>query len=311
MKLEEKLEELRRLRDTVNDEALDPILRKSLKDRSNLVVAQAAKTAGSRGRAALVPDLLAAFDRLFENPVKTDAKCWGKTAIVKALTQLEHSESAPFLRAARHIQMEPVMGGQEDFATHLRANAALALVACTDANRSEILRCLVEALADPADTVRIESVRALEQMNGDESCLLLRLKAHTGDPRPAVLGQVFDSLLHLEGERAVSFVAGFMLRYDDEVRDEASLALGSSRLPGAVKTLIEAWKQSDKGEFGSVLLRALSASRDDAALDFLLDLVQNGSTRDHASAMDALQLHKDSPEILERVERAYKLRDQE
>lgn len=304
MKFEDHLEQLRRLRHAEPGEAVDGALRKALKDRSNLIVAEAAKIAASHRRSVLIPDLLTAFDRLFENPAKTDPKCWGKTAVVKSLASLEYSESPPFLRGSQHVQMEPSMGGAEDSATNLRANAILALAACTDVTRSEILRHLVDALADESDTVRVEAVRALEQMNGEEACLVLRSKAHAGDDRPLVLGQVFDSLLQLEGERAVPFVALFLEASMDEVCDEAALSLGASRLPSAVKVLMKAWESSRIGEFGTVLLRALGSSRDETALAFLLKLVAEGSSRDSASALDALQLHKDSPEIQGRIEEA-------
>jgi HEAT repeat protein len=304
MKLEDRIEQLRQMREAEPGAAVDAALRKALKDRSSLIVTEAAKVVGHLRRAVLLEDLLSAFDRLFENPVKTDPKCWGKTAIVKALTAMDYSESPPFLRGARHVQMEPVWGGQEDAAMHLRANSVLALVACTDLTRPEILRHLVDALADGLDTVRVEAVRALQQMNGEESCLALRMKAHAGDRRPVVLGQVFDSILQLEGDRAVPFVGGFMKSSNDETRDEAALALGGSRLPSAVKALIEVWDHSRLAEFGSVVLRALSSSRDETAFEFLLDLVKNGSKRDSAAAIDALQLHRDSPEIQERIDDA-------
>ena len=230
-KLEERLEQLKQWRTAAPDASLDATLAKALEDRSNLIAAEAAKIVANHHRSALIPNLLAAFDRLFEEPAKTDPKCWGKTAIVKALTALDYSESAPFVRGFRHVQMEPVYGGQEDSAIHLRANATLALVQCTDLTRPEILRHLVDALTDPADPVRIEAVRALEQMDGEESVLLLRLKAHSGDRRPGVIGQVFDSLLQLERERSVAFVSRFLESADAEVRDEAALSLGASRLP--------------------------------------------------------------------------------
>jgi HEAT repeat protein len=200
--------------------------------------------------------------------------------------------------------MEPVYGGQEDSAIHLRASAVLALVQCADLTRPEILRRLVDALADPADTVRIEAVRALEQMNGEESALVLRLKAHSGDKRAPVVGHVFDSLLALERERTVEFVARFLKAGNLEVRDEAALSLGASRLPSAVKILIEFWEDTRSREFGSVLLRALSSSREETALSFLLKLVKEGSDRESAAAVEALQLHRDSPEVRQRIEEA-------
>jgi HEAT repeat protein len=302
-KTEERIEELKRLR-SGPAEAADPLLRKALQDKSNLVVAEAAKQISELHRSILIPDLLDAFGRLFDDPVKSDPKCWGKTAIIKALTVFEYGESAPFLRAAAHIQMEPVYGGHEDSATYLRANAILALVQCTDVGRPEVLRYLVDALADPSDTVRIEAIRTLEQMNGDEAIVLLRLKAHLGDKRSSVIGQVFDSLLVLERHGAIDLIARFLKSPEEETRDEAALSLGASRLPSAVQRLIDAWKESRSREFSSVLLRALSSSRDEGALDFLMGLVREGLSRDATAAVEALALHADSAEIQARVESA-------
>jgi HEAT repeat protein len=302
-KTEEKIEDLKHLRKG-SAETVAPALKKALQDKSNLVVAEAAKIAGEEHHTALVPELLAAFARLFEDPVKSDPKCWGKTALLKALTVLGYSESAPFLRGSTHVQMEPVYGGQEDSAIHLRAGSVLALVQCTDLTRPEVLRHVVDALADTSDTVRMEAVRTLEQMNGEEGALLLRSKAHSGDRRSAVTGQVFDSLLGLEREKAVAFVSRFLESPSPEVRDEAALSLGASRLGPAVNVLIERWRTSRSREFSSVLLRALSSSREETALAFLLDLVREGTSRDSASALEALELHRDSPDIRLRVEEA-------
>ena len=288
---------MRRLRGTAPEDATAALLRKALRDRANLVVAESAKLVADLRLSSLLPDLLAAFDRLFQDPVKTDPKCWAKTAIVKALTELEHCESAPFLRGFEHIQMEPVWGGKEDSAVQLRANSILGLVQCADLTRSEVLRKLVDAMMDAADPVRLEAVRAIEQMNGDEAVLLLRMKARFGDQRPVVIGHVFDALLRLERGRGAEFVAEHLKSGAPEVRDEAALALGASRLPEAVKVLIETWNQPRDREFGSVLLRALSSSRQPSAIDFLIELVRSGISSDSALAVDALKIHDDSPEI--------------
>lgn len=303
-RLEERLEQLRKLKSATPDEAVTAALRKALGDRSNLIVAEAAKACGELHLSALIPDLLRSLERLFENPVKTDPKCWGKTAIVKALTQLEYPDSAPFVRGSRHVQMEPVWGGQEDAAIHLRAACVWGFVQCTNLRRTGILQHLVDAASDSADPVRLEAVRALEQMGGDEAMLLLRLKARLGDARPVVIGQVFDSLLRLEMERAVGFVAEHLNSSNDEIRIEAALALGGSRLPPAIRVLIETWNAARIGEFRAVLLRALSSSREESALEFLLNLVRQGFDREAAAALDALQLHETSPEIQGRIEAA-------
>jgi HEAT repeat protein len=296
--VEAELVKLKPLEDAPLEEVAAP-LRKALTDRVNVMVAKAAKIAAARQVRELIPDLLRAFDRLLEKAAERDPQCWGKNAIAKALVELDYRESAPFIRAIRHIQMEPVWGGQEDTASNLRGICALALVACSDLAPEKTLRYLVDALADEKATVRVEAVRALAQMDG---ALVLRLKAHTGDREANVIGQVFDSLLQIEGAEALSFVAQFLRAPSDGVREEAALAMGASRLVGAVPLLREAW-ESLKEE---VLLRAISASRHDEAIEFLLDMVRNGRARDRAAALEALSIHKDSPEIWSRVEVAAK-----
>src|SRR5438552_4076092 len=81
------------------------LLRKALGDRVNLVVAKAAELAAELRPGDLTPDLLSAFDRLFENLPKSDPQCWGKNAIARALKDLDYGVAAPFLRGATHVQM--------------------------------------------------------------------------------------------------------------------------------------------------------------------------------------------------------------
>ena len=303
-KLEERIGHIRSLRSSSPTAGVDVILKKALADRSGLVVAEAARTTADLRLASLIADLLTAFDKLFLDPVKSDPKCWGKTAIVKALAQLDYSESAPFLRGARHVQMEPVYGGHEDSAINLRANSFLALVQCTDIRRVEILQHLVDAMSDRADPVRVEAVRAIHQLGGDEAVLLLRLKARLGDSEPMIIGHVFDAILGLERDRAVHFVAEYLKSADEEVRGEAALALGGSRLQAGLKVLMDAWQEARIGSFSGVLLRGISSSRLEEAIDFLLELVRSGAPRESAAALEALRIHEDSPEIQARIKHA-------
>jgi hypothetical protein len=300
-KLEEQLEGLKLLRSSRPDAAVVSFIRKSLRDRANLVVAEAAKTAAELRTVEVIPDLLAAYSRLFENPVKADPKCWGKTAIIRALTAMDFSDSPPFLRGSTHVQMEPVWGGQEDAAGPLRSTCILALPQCTDLRRSDVFRCLVDALADPLDPVRLEAVRTIEQMNGDEATLLLRFKARTGDRRSAVIGRVFDAILSLEEERGLAFVQEFLKSADVETRDEAALAIGGWRHPKAVEILMQTWQQTMDPTLRSTLLRAISSSREESGLEFLLSLVREGAGPHATSALEALDLHAESPEIQSRI----------
>lgn len=271
-------------------------LRIALANPSNVIVAKAATIAGDLALQPLVPDLRAAFHRLFENAAKTDPQCWGKNALAKALKDLGHSESNEFLRGLRHVQMEPVWGGEKDTAAVLRSTCALALVQCTDITRLDTLRHLVDVFTSPFATVRTDVARALEQLAGAEVGLLLRLKARIGDQDCAVTGQVLESLLRLEQDAAVPFVAEF-LHARGEVAEEAALALGSSRLPAAVEVLKQTWTESRMLIPEDVLLRAISSSRQDAAIEFLLEVVRSGREREAVAAIVALAFHRDSAEI--------------
>jgi hypothetical protein len=308
-KVEEQLDSLTRLRDAPPEEAL-PALRKALVDRVNLVVAKAARIAAERQFQALVPDLLQAFFGLFENPVRRDPQCWGKSALAGALKDLGYAESAPYLRGLRHRQMEPVWGGEADTAENLRGTCLLALVACPDVERGEALRCFVDALTEQAHTIRIEGARALGQMAGEEGALVLRLKARLGDESAEVIGQVFDSLLAIEGARALPFLAEFLKRADER-GEEAALALGSSRLAEAFDLLYQAWDTARDRQFRAVLLRAISLSRLDAALEWLLKLVREGRLADATAALEALALHTASEEIRAQVKGAVDGREPE
>jgi len=307
-KLEQEIERLSLLRAADPADAL-PALRKALGDRVNLIAAKAAKIAAERQFHELLPDLLRAFDRLLENAAERDPQCWGKNAIAAALKDLQHSESAPFLRGVRHVQMEPVMGGQADTAEALRATCLLALVACIDLDRDDALRCFVDALTEKSQTVRLEAVRALGQMAGMEAALVLRLKARIGDKEPSVTGQVFDALLAIEGERAVALLADFLHHSDGAVREEAAFALGSSRLPRACDLLREAYQSARDPDFRQVLLRAVSLTRDESAITWLLQLVRTARKRDAVDALHALALHRGSEDLRRDVSSAIQGRD--
>ncbi|HEY3454009.1 MAG TPA: hypothetical protein VGK64_05355 [Bryobacteraceae bacterium] len=303
-RVEQQLENLRALRALGPTEAAAGVLRKALRDRVNVVVAKAAAISAEFQLKALIPDLLQAFDRLFEKPVENDRQCWGKNAIAKALKDLGHSESAPFLRGLRYIQMEPSWERSVDTANVLRGTCALALVQCNDLTRDEIILHLIEALTEGEPTVRRDAALAVEQMSGREAVSLLRLKARAGDEEPEVTGQIFESLLRLDPSPSTSFVAGFLDHENEQLAEEAALSLGASRLPQALETLKVAWKKFKNRALGPVLLRAISASRSEEALEFLLTIVREGRPSDAQDALRALEIHRDSEDIRRRIEEA-------
>ena len=122
-KIEQQLEKLSELRAHARDGETLAALRQGLANPVNVVAAKAAKIAADFTRRDLLPDLLAAYHRMFENPRQTDPQCWGKNALAKALKDLGHAASEDFLRGLTHVQMEPVWGGEEDTATVSAARA--------------------------------------------------------------------------------------------------------------------------------------------------------------------------------------------
>ncbi len=204
---ERKLEALAVLREAGPEQAVAP-LRKALKDRSNYVVKKAAELVGEVRLTALIPDLLTAFDRLMTDPIKPDPKCWAKNAIIKALKDLNHKDPAVFLRGIGHVQMEAVWGGQVDTAATLRGACALALPACT-LDRQAILTHLVDVMTDEP-VVRRDAIRALGQVPGEDTILLLRMKALLPGSAWEVIGQCFDVLLEMSPAGSIPFVGQFL-----------------------------------------------------------------------------------------------------
>src|SRR5690242_13807455 len=144
--VEEQVASLSRLRDAPVSDSTLKTLRKGLADRVNLVAAKAAQVAADLRMTPLIPDLVASYNRLFENALSRDPQCWAKNAIVKALTDLDFADSAPFLQGYRYVQMEPTWGGKVDTAVTLRSLCVLALVQCADLPRADKFRYLVIAM---------------------------------------------------------------------------------------------------------------------------------------------------------------------
>ena len=298
---ERKLAAVEALREREPDVA-EPGLRKALDDRNNYIVSKAAKIAGELGLRSLVPGLLAAFDRFFDDPVKTDPQCWAKNALSKALVDLGHDDPDPFLRGLQHVQMEPVYGRSEDTAGTLRGQCALALVACRSLSDMTVLTHLTDALVDPDKTVRVEAARAIGRVNREEGVLVLRLKALIGDKEPEPIGACFSSLLEFDRQAGIRFVQRFLDR-GDEAAEEAAMVLGMTREPEALAVLKERWARESDSMFADVLLSAIGLTRLPEAIEFLAGIVETGLSSAEA-AIEALAWARGSTEIRARLEAA-------
>jgi hypothetical protein len=145
--------------------------------RNNFIVAKAARLVADAELFALLPEVLAAFDRFFIDAAKSDPQCWAKNALAKALLKLGHRAKDAYLRGMRHHQMEASWGPPVDTAGTLRATCAHALVDCPAMSDADLLTALLEPLTDTDKTVRMEGARAIAQVGGVSAALLLRLRA--------------------------------------------------------------------------------------------------------------------------------------
>lgn len=276
-------------------------LRKALAAKNNFIVGKAADLVREFNLAALLPELLAAFDRFFENPEKSDPQCWAKNAISRALAALEHQDADVFVRGMRHIQLEPVYGGRSDSAGTLRATCALALVQCRSVREADLLAHLVELLGDKDKAVRVEVVRAIEQVGSTSASLLLRLRAVLGADEAEVLGACYSGILRIEGVGAVSWVRRFLDAGDDSAA-EAALAIAGTHSAQGFDALRESLAKAMDPWFRSVLLSAIALTRQDAAVEFLLDLVGKESL-DAEAAIEAILRSMPSEDLTKRLEK--------
>ncbi|HEY6372789.1 MAG TPA: hypothetical protein VIX37_19590 [Candidatus Sulfotelmatobacter sp.] len=296
---EEQIAALDELRSQPEETRVGP-LRMALAQRNNFLVAKAADLVREFRVAQLMPELLSAFDRFFESPEKTDPQCWAKNSLSGALAALECEDAEVFLRGMRHVQMEPVWGGRSDTAGTLRATCALALVQCRSLTEKELLEHLIDLFADKDKAVRAEVVRAMEQLASPSASLLLRLRAVLGSEEPEVLGACYGGVLRSEGVRAIAWVRRFLAAGDHSAA-EAALAIAGTRSIEGFQVLRECLAKATDSWWRSVLLSAISLTRQEEALEFLLELVRTESLEAEA-AIEAVLRSGPSQDVIKRLE---------
>lgn len=273
-------------------------LKKALAGANNIVAAKAANVSAACHLTALIPDMVAAFERFIEKPAKADQRCYAKTALVEALDALDCLEYSVFLKGLHAIQLEPVFGGQEDTAAELRAKSAIALA---KQEYPEIFFELVPLLTDTELQPRIAAIKALTYLNEEKSELLLRFKVLSGNDDPQVLSECFAGLMSIAPDRSLPFVAHYLRDPDLMIVEGAALALGESRLPQTVKLLQELWEETLDQELKKLLLLPIALNRSDEAFGFLLNAVADEYCDYAAAAVKALRVCADTDEQQEKV----------
>ena len=272
-----------------------------LKNRSNLVVAKAAKVAAELHISELLPELVTAFHRLMKDPAKLDKGCAATTEIAAALYQLDYVEPEIYLPGIHHVQMEGSFGPPVDAAARLRALSALGLART---RCREALDEIVSLLVDPWPEARIGAVRALASNGGEAGALLLKLKILTGETEPDVLAECFSGLLEIAPERSLPLVAKYADSEELAIAEAALLAIGSSHRPEAFQFLQSKWERSAGSPLRKVLLLSLAMIRSEEAIGFLVSLLDSCSARNANDIITALAIFRENEKVRTSVEAA-------
>jgi len=305
--IESALNAVSQLRAETSSQQVVRQLRSYLANRSNLVVAKAAKIARELRVSQVVLELVKAFDRLMEDPAKLDKRCAALNEIVAALYELDYIEPEVYRRGLRHVQMEPSFGPPVDAAATLRGISAQGLLRTRYPKRMEEV---VPLLVDPQPAARLGAVRAMATNGGDAGLLLLRLKLLTGDQDPDVLAECFLALLMADPEQSVPFVASYIDNEEELTAEAAIWALGTSRLPAAFEALREKFQRTLHHGTRKVLLSALAASRLAEALEFLYSQLREADLQTATGVVEALTPYAASEAITEAAHSAVEVRGQ-
>lgn len=300
---DQQMEALDALKGQPIDAAAMALIRKALAGKSNYLAAKAARLAEDAELTSLVPELIASFERFFENAEKADPQCWAKNAISRALPRLGCREKEVFLRGLHFHQLEPTWGGKSDTAGTLRANCAHGLVACEGLPNDELLLLLLDLLVDADKSVRVEAVRAMAQA-GEAALPVLRLRALIPGEDAEVVAACFGALLAIDREDGISFVGRFLAAGDDAA-GEAAFALAETHTPAALEALLETRRSVAHPEpwFAGVLLSSIALTRLPEAADFLVALIERDE-HDAPLAIEALGKAAPGEELRARVAKA-------
>ena len=305
--VEAKLAALNNLQAESGREKVHEQIKAAVANRHCRVAAKAAALCAEQLLYDLQTDLLAAYDYFVKEPLKRDPNCIAKRAIARALVDLDCHDVSFYLRGLHYYQKEPVWGGSVDTAIDVRCSCAMGLVAT---GHPRALPELTLLLNDSEARVRLGVVRAIAYANPREAEVLLRLKVLIGDPEPEVTGECFAGLLSVEPDESLPFIEPYLYAADEAIRGLAALALGESRFDAALELLKKAWAMPGAAaEFRRVLMRAVALHRSDAALDWLISIIEEAEPYVAEDALEVLAIYKHNERLTRRLRTALNARN--
>lgn len=280
-------------------------LRRGLADRSFVVASRAALIVADHRLEGFEPALESAFERFMTDGGRTDKGCAVKTAVAEALCRLNAGRPELFLRGIRHVQFEPVWGGQEDTAGKLRGLCAIALA---DTGDSDLLFDIIPLLLDARDEARLLAVRALAGTGRRDCELLLRLKALAGDKAPDVLAECMAGLMGMAPARSFPFVAAYLDNSQPAIREGAAVALGQSHLPEAFDLLRRCRDDDPDGGFRRAMLLPIALVRSDKSFAYSLGVIRDEPAEMARAAVAALKLYRSDESRTDEIRKAVRAR---
>ena len=270
---------------------------RALSSKHNFVAAKAADVARELKVRDIGAELQQSFDRFLKGDPR-DKGCAATTAIARAALELECDVGQLFNAGIRHVQREGPYDAPSDAAAELRGLCALGLVMVRDPHMMEKV---ADLLADNAPTARIGAVRALAYSGREDAALVLRFKALTGDDEPDVIAECFTALFQLAPEPSLEFVAKFLDSSDEATRENAALAIGASRRPGALEVLRGHYSPRMWPGLRATLLLAIATVRSAGAVQFLLSVVEREKPDAAVDAVRALSIFRHDQELRDKL----------
>jgi HEAT repeat protein len=277
----------------------------ALASRYNRVIARAAKILDNLRIADLCPQMADALTRLMSKGEASDKGCVAMLALARTLVNLDYDAPELYLQGMKYVQKEASWGPPVDTAVDLRATCAMGLANSLYPSK---YNPLIELLVDAEWGARSGAVRALAALGTESAYILLRYKARIGDENPEVLSTCLEALLAGEGASALPLVTTIAATAGPETREAAILALGASRRDDAIAWLIRRCGEAVRENDRRPLYLALSSSRTEPALDFLLELLRASRSSIFALVNEALAIHGRDPQLRDRIEAAIRAR---
>jgi len=288
---DDKLARLRSVADGPEGHAISE-LRRLLGDDNAFLLGEAAKVAKTLELRALEPDLVQAGTRLLERGI-ADRGCIAKRCVLDTLVTFEAHVPEVYLVGLRYRQIEHSFGPPEDTAGSVRGICAHALVRI---DYADAILEVAPLLYDDLPEVRVAAAEALAS-TGEQNCAaILHVRLLAGEHDPEAKEAMFRGLLALAPKKYLP-VVGAALSAGEE---PAALALGESRLSGALPVLIGALEKAS-GDLEATVLLSIGLLRMEEATAYLRELVEKAPENRAVKAIDALGLHRHDTRIADRI----------